>query len=101
MSEFKTKLPKPTEEELMKKPLRQGEELGVTPQGVLVHLAQAELTYQLPPAIYTVWSRCNGESTVKDLAIRLSEETEIPLDKMQAIVYAILITLKEHDLITW
>ncbi|MCS7385541.1 MAG: PqqD family protein [archaeon GB-1867-005] len=94
-------LPQPSPEELEKTPLRQGEELGVTPQGVLIHVPGTEFTYQLPPAIYAIWSRCNGETTVKKMAVQLSQQTEIPADRMEAIVYAILTTLAENNLITW
>ena len=94
-------LPQPTPEELEKTPLKQGEELGVTPQGVLIHVPGTDFTYQLPPAIYAIWSRCDGALTVKKMASQLSEQTEIPVDRMEAIVYAILMTLAEHNLITW
>ncbi|MCS7364649.1 MAG: PqqD family protein [archaeon GB-1867-035] len=94
-------LPKPSEEELERKPLKIGEELGLTPQGILVHLHESESTYQLPPAIYAIWSRCDGETTVKKMASQLSEETKIPVERMESIVHAILTTLAEHELITW
>ncbi len=96
-----SRLPRPSKEALEKKPLKQGELMGVTPRGVIVHLPQAEATYQLPPAIYAVWSRCDGQITVSEIASQLSKETDIPIEKMQAIVYVILTTLAEHQLITW
>ncbi|HDO20131.1 MAG: hypothetical protein NDF53_01895 [archaeon GB-1867-097] len=94
-------LPEPTEEELARIPLKNGIELGLTEDGVVIQINEPEATYQLPPAIYAVWSRCNGKTDVKSLTMDLSRETKIPMERMKPIIYAILVTLAENNLINW
>ena len=94
-------LPAPKEEDLTLVPKREGKEVGLTKGSVIVQLSDGEEVYELPSAIYAIWSRCDGEETIRSLASTLSEETAIPMERMIPLTYAILIALAESNLIHW
>ncbi len=88
------------EEALPKKPMKIGEEVGVTPEGYIVVNNEGD-AFSLPPAVYALWMFCDGEKTVKEISAEISNKSEMPLESVEEAVVTILNALANVNLISW
>ena len=86
---------------LARKPLRHGREVGVDADGYVVLNEQTGNAYSLPPAVYAIWTYCNGEITVGDISSRVSTEAEVPVEQAREVIVAVLNALADVGLISW
>ena len=59
------------------KPTRKGEFLGVERDKFFVAISDEEV-YELSPLAYYIWALCDGEHTVKDIAVDISNNANVP-----------------------
>ncbi|RLE49781.1 MAG: hypothetical protein DRJ31_03625 [Candidatus Methanomethylicota archaeon] len=86
---------------LPRKPLRHGREVGIDANGYVVLNEQTGNAYCLPPAVYAIWTYCNGETTVEDISSRVSVEAEVPIEQAREVIVAVLNALADVGLISW
>jgi len=56
---------------------RKGEFLGVERDKFYVAVSEEEV-YELSPLAYYIWALCDGEHTVKDIAVDISNNANVP-----------------------
>lgn len=79
---------------------RKGTELGME-QGDFIVAATPEKVYALAPAVYYIWSSCDGETTVGSIveALKQGLGTAVDADTLYEAVVDIIDRLVEADLL--
>lgn len=81
---------------------KKGTELGVQEGHYIVALNE-EKVYALSPIVYYIWSKCNGETTVKNIADEIlnsiESEEEIDANTVYAAVVDVVDSLLEAGLL--
>ncbi len=73
------------------KPTRRGDFLGVERDKFYVAVSEEEV-YELSPLAYYVWSLCDGEHTVRDIALDISNNANVPYHE---VIEPLLIVLEQ------
>lgn len=89
------------EEALQRKPMKFGREMGVDQEGYVILDEQTGNAYSLPPAVYAIWSICDGSTTVEDISAKVSSEANVALDQAREIIVTVLNALADVGLINW
>ena len=76
-----------------------GEDLGGTEEIFYVSIGENQV-YELSPAVYYVWTKLDGKTTVESLIKNASVELEIEEEKIREPIVTIIHKLKEENLIT-
>jgi len=73
------------------KPKRRGEFLGAERDKFYVALSEEEV-YELSPLAYYVWSLCDGDHTVREIALDISNNADVPYHE---VIEPLLIVLEQ------
>ncbi len=79
---------------------KKGSEVGIDQENVIVALNE-ETAYALSPAVYYVWSMCDGETTVGNIveALKSSISEEISTEELYDAVVEVIDKLLEANLL--
>ncbi len=80
------------------RPSRNGEFVGQEGDNFYVALSEEEV-YALSPLAYYIWSMCDGEHNVEDLAGKMSQDLNVNIDEAKEVLAIALTRMSEVDLI--
>jgi hypothetical protein len=82
------------------KPTRRGEFIGVERDKFYVALSEEEV-YELSPLAYYIWSLCDGEHTVRDIALDISNNANVPYHEVIEPLLIVLEQMGEAGLVSY
>lgn len=81
------------------KPVRNGEFIGIEREKFYIQLSEEEI-YELSPLAYYIWSLCDGEHSVENIAQDISTNAEIAFHEVVEPLVIVLEELKKAGLVT-
>lgn len=82
------------------KPTRNGEFVGVEQNKFYVQVSEEE-AYELSPLAFYIWSLCDGEHTVEDIARDISENASVAYHEVIEPLVVVLEEMKKVGLVTY
>lgn len=80
------------------KPVRRGEFIGIEKEKFYIQVSEEEV-YELSPLAYYIWSLCDGEHSVEDIAHDISENAEVAYHEVIEPLVIVLEELKKAGLV--